>query len=60
MIKDGKIGPIVDMVFPMEQAADAHRLVETEQRLGAIVIAIGGDADDARDEHSCSTASFPP
>ena len=48
------------MVFPMEQAADAHRLVETEQRLGAIVIAIGGDADDARDEYSCSTASFPP
>jgi NADPH:quinone reductase-like Zn-dependent oxidoreductase len=40
MIEDGRIGPIVDRVFPMEQAADAHRLVETEQRRGAIVIAI--------------------
>jgi NADPH:quinone reductase-like Zn-dependent oxidoreductase len=47
MIEDGRIVSIVDRVFAMEQAADAHRLVETEQRLGAIVIAIGGDADDA-------------
>ena len=36
----------------MELAADAQRLVETEQRLGAVVIAIGSDADDARDEPS--------
>ncbi len=41
MIEDGTIGSIVDRVYPMEQAADAHRLVETEQRLGAVVIAIG-------------------
>ncbi len=46
MIEDGIIGSIVDRIFPMEQAADAHRLVETEQRLGAVVIAIGGDASD--------------
>ena len=48
MVEGGKIGSIVDRVFPMERAADAHRLVETEQRLGAIVIAIGADADEAR------------
>jgi NADPH:quinone reductase-like Zn-dependent oxidoreductase len=47
MIEGGQISPIVDRVFPMEQAPDAHRLVETEQRLGAVVIAIG---DDAREE----------
>lgn len=41
MIEQGKIQSIVDEVYPMEQAADAHRRVETEQRLGAIVIAIG-------------------
>jgi len=41
MIEDGRIESIVDKVFPMEQAAEAHRRVETEQRLGAIVIAIG-------------------
>lgn len=41
MIEDGKIGSIVDRVYPMEQAADAHRRVEAEQRLGAVVLAVG-------------------
>lgn len=45
MIEDGRIRSIVDRVYPMEQAADAHRLVETEQRLGAVVIAIAEGAD---------------
>lgn len=40
MIEAGDIKPVVDRVVPMDQAADAHRLVETEQRRGAIVIAI--------------------
>ena len=47
MIEDGKIGSIVDRVYPMEQAADAHNRVETEQRLGAVVIAIGDRVDDS-------------
>ncbi len=46
MIEDGKIESIVDKVYPMEQAADAHSRVETEQRLGAVVIAIGDCGDD--------------
>ncbi len=41
MIEDGKIVSIVDKVYPMEQAADAHLRVETEQRLGAVVMDIG-------------------
>lgn len=45
MIEDGKIRSIVDRIYSMEQAADAHRRVETEQRLGAVVIAIGDRAD---------------
>lgn len=45
MIEDGKIRSIVDRIYSMEQAADAHRRVETEQRLGAVVIAIGDHAD---------------
>lgn len=40
MIEDGRILSIVDKVYQMEQAADAHRRVETEQRCGAVVIAI--------------------
>lgn len=47
MIEDEKIGSIVDRVYPMEQAADAHSRVETEQRLGAVVIAIGDRVDDS-------------
>ena len=46
MIEVGKIKSIVDRVYPMEQAADAHGRVETEQRLGAIVIAIGDCGTD--------------
>lgn len=38
MIERGDIGPVVDRVYPMAQAAEAHRLVESERRLGAIVI----------------------
>ncbi len=41
MIEDGKIVSIVDKVYPMNRAADAHRRVEAEQRMGAVVIAIG-------------------
>jgi len=43
MIEAGEIQPIVDRVYPMAEVAAAHRRVETEQRLGAIVITI----DDA-------------
>ena len=38
MIERGDIKPVVDRVYPMEQAAEAHRLVESERRLGAVVI----------------------
>jgi NADPH:quinone reductase-like Zn-dependent oxidoreductase len=41
MIEKGAVGSIVDRVYPMEEAATAHRRVETEQRLGAIVITLG-------------------
>ncbi len=40
MIEEEKVGSIVDAVYPMQQAAEAHRRVETEQRVGAIVIEI--------------------
>ena len=40
MIEAGIIQPIVDRIYPMEQAAQAHRRVETEQRLGPVVISM--------------------
>jgi len=48
MVDEGKLVGIVDRVLPMEQAAEAHRLVDTEQRLGAVVLAIGPDAQQHR------------
>lgn len=42
MIEEGKIRSIVDRVYAMEQAGEAHRRVETEERTGAVVLAIGG------------------
>ncbi len=41
MIEEGKIVSIVDKVYSMEQAAEAHLRVETEERIGAVVIEIG-------------------
>ncbi|MGE3508035.1 MAG: NAD(P)-dependent alcohol dehydrogenase [Vicinamibacterales bacterium] len=41
MAESGTLRPIVNHVYGMAQAVEAHRLVETEQRLGAVVIEIG-------------------
>ena len=48
MIDASELSSIVDRVLPMEQASEAHRLVDTEQRVGAIVLAIGPDANAQR------------
>lgn len=40
MIEQGLVEPVVDRVYPLEQASEAHRLVETEQRLGCVVLSI--------------------
>ena len=45
-IDAGDVRPIVDRVLPMDDAAEAHRLVDTEERVGAIVLAIGDRADE--------------
>lgn len=40
LINAGHISPLVDTIFPMAEAPDAHRRVETEQRVGCVVISI--------------------
>ena len=40
MIEEGKIKSIIDRVYSPEQAVEAHRRVETEQRLGIVVISM--------------------
>ena len=41
MIEEGKIKSIIDKIFTFEQAAEAHRRVEAEKRLGIVVISVG-------------------
>jgi len=40
MIEAGEIKSVVDKIYPPEQAAEAHRRVESEQRLGIVVISM--------------------
>lgn len=40
MIESGNIKPVVDKIYPMDQASEAHRRVETEQRSGIVVISL--------------------
>jgi NADPH:quinone reductase-like Zn-dependent oxidoreductase len=41
MLSTGELKAVVDRVYPMTQAVAAHRRVESEQRLGSVVIQIG-------------------
>jgi NADPH:quinone reductase-like Zn-dependent oxidoreductase len=45
VIADGDLRPVVDRRYPMEQAAEAHRYVDTGHKKGNVVITMR-DADD--------------
>ncbi|MES9972314.1 MAG: NAD(P)-dependent alcohol dehydrogenase [Candidatus Thiodiazotropha sp.] len=40
MIEAGKIHPTIDRIYTLDDAAKAHHRVETEQRLGSVVISL--------------------
>lgn len=40
MIEAGLIKPVVDRIYLLEQAPEAHRRVETERRLGCVVMSV--------------------
>ncbi|WP_028671048.1 NAD(P)-dependent alcohol dehydrogenase [Saccharospirillum impatiens] len=40
MIEAGAIKPLMDSIYPMQEAPEAHRRVETEQRVGCVVISM--------------------
>ena len=38
LLEQGRIKPIVYRTFPLEKAADAHRLMESSEHIGKIVL----------------------
>jgi NADPH:quinone reductase len=43
LIRAGKVKPVVDRVYPMEQVADAQRRMETSAHIGKIVLRVGAE-----------------
>jgi len=40
LIESGRIKPVVYRTFPLEQAAEAHRLMESSAHIGKIVLTL--------------------
>ena len=45
LVEAGELRPIVDRSYPLEQAAEAHRHVETGHKKGSAIITSGRDSD---------------
>ena len=41
LLADGRIAPVIAATFPLERAADAHRLMESSRHIGKIVLVTG-------------------
>ena len=42
LVASGKARPVIDEVFPLEEARAAHERMEAGEQLGKIVLTIGG------------------
>ncbi|SMH51950.1 NAD(P)H-quinone oxidoreductase [Azospirillum agricola] len=44
LLEAGGVKPLIHATFPLEQAAEAHRLMESSAHIGKIVLTVGPDA----------------
>jgi NADPH:quinone reductase-like Zn-dependent oxidoreductase len=40
LFPEGKIKPVIDSVYPLEDAAEAHRRMESSEHIGKIMLAV--------------------
>jgi len=40
LLREGRVKPLMDSTFPLEQAAEAHRRIESSGHIGKIVLAV--------------------
>jgi NADPH2:quinone reductase len=43
LLAAGRVAPVIDRVFPLDQAAEAHRRLESGEHVGKIVLSVGRD-----------------
>ena len=43
LVESGQFTPVIDRTYPLEEIVDAYRYVETQQKIGNVVIAVAGD-----------------
>ncbi len=43
LLATGKIKPVIDRRYPLEQTAEAHRYVDSGRKRGSVVITIGAE-----------------